>query len=85
MKINNLTKSFDKKLVFKDFSIEIPENKVISIIYVFFRFSKGKQLFCRKNREKPAGNNFFFPYDGDYVRILSNGTEAPSARKGEHE
>ena len=28
MKINNLTKSFDKKLVFKDFSIEIPENKV---------------------------------------------------------
>lgn len=31
MKINNLTKSFDKKLVFNDFSIDLPENQVTVI------------------------------------------------------
>ena len=31
MKINNLTKFFDKKLVFDNFSIEIPENKITAI------------------------------------------------------
>ena len=32
MKISNLTKSFDKKLVFDNFSADIPENKVTVII-----------------------------------------------------
>ncbi len=31
MKIKNLTKAFDKKLVFDNFSVEIPENKVTII------------------------------------------------------
>jgi ABC-type nitrate/sulfonate/bicarbonate transport system ATPase subunit len=31
MKINNLTKSFDKKIIFNDYSLEIPENKVTVI------------------------------------------------------
>ncbi len=31
MKINNLTKSFDKKLVFNNFTLEIPDNKTMVI------------------------------------------------------
>lgn len=32
MKINNLTKYFDKKLVFDNFSVEIPENKITLVV-----------------------------------------------------
>ena len=44
MKINNLTKSFDKKLVFDNFSVEIPENKVT---LVEGESGSGKTTFLR--------------------------------------